>query len=331
MDLEIGFRSEEVCAITDSHLLTDDRDAAVLSELLVRTSRTFALAIPCLPYPVRRQVTVAYLLFRIADTIEDGVFLDRTEKLAALDSFDRLLCAAADMHPKDVRLDLPRPPSDNPDYLTLLDELPLVTNSVMAFGPEIRDAILRGTRTSIAGMQRFIAAGTAEGAIRIRSLGDLRDYCYVVAGVVGEMLTELFAHEASWLSEVRGELDATARWFGEGLQLVNILKDSKEDEGDGRLFVPNEVTRLQLFELAREDLQNADLYLRALQCAEAPVGFVAFTRLPLRLAWRTLECVEQFGPGSKVPRNEVMSILAQTFAGDSPAHPARDLSEVATK
>ncbi len=43
-----------------------------LEELLIKTSRTFALSIPLLPEPTRREVTVAYLLFRIADTLEDG-------------------------------------------------------------------------------------------------------------------------------------------------------------------------------------------------------------------------------------------------------------------
>ncbi len=45
---------------------------ADLDELLVKTSRTFALSIPPLPEPTRRQVTVAYLLFRLIDTVEDA-------------------------------------------------------------------------------------------------------------------------------------------------------------------------------------------------------------------------------------------------------------------
>ena len=47
---------------------TRERRPADIDRLLVRTSRTFALAIPLLPEPLRREVGVAYLLFRIADT-----------------------------------------------------------------------------------------------------------------------------------------------------------------------------------------------------------------------------------------------------------------------
>ena len=44
-----------------------------LEELLENTSRTFALSIPVLPEPTRRQVMIAYLLFRIADTFTDSL------------------------------------------------------------------------------------------------------------------------------------------------------------------------------------------------------------------------------------------------------------------
>jgi phytoene/squalene synthetase len=43
-----------------------------LADLLQRTSRTFGLAIPRLSEPTRTEVTIAYLLFRIADTLEDA-------------------------------------------------------------------------------------------------------------------------------------------------------------------------------------------------------------------------------------------------------------------
>ena len=47
---------------------------ALLEDLLVKTSRTFALSIPPLPEPLRSEVTIAYLLFRIADTDGNGKF-----------------------------------------------------------------------------------------------------------------------------------------------------------------------------------------------------------------------------------------------------------------
>ena len=46
-----------------------------ITQMLTETSRTFALAIPLLPEPTRGDVTIAYLLFRIADTFEDAAHM----------------------------------------------------------------------------------------------------------------------------------------------------------------------------------------------------------------------------------------------------------------
>ena len=50
-----------------------ERLTAHLDGLLLKSSRTFALSIPLLPDPTRREVTVAYLLFRIADTFTENL------------------------------------------------------------------------------------------------------------------------------------------------------------------------------------------------------------------------------------------------------------------
>ena len=55
-------------------------DETLVDSLLMRTSRTFALNIPLLPESLRQDVGIAYLLFRAADTIEDGSQVDRRTK-----------------------------------------------------------------------------------------------------------------------------------------------------------------------------------------------------------------------------------------------------------
>ena len=65
--------------------------AAELDRLLAETSRTFALSIPLLEEPTRHQVTLAYLLFRIADTFEDAETWPRDRRVRALGEFARLL------------------------------------------------------------------------------------------------------------------------------------------------------------------------------------------------------------------------------------------------
>jgi phytoene/squalene synthetase len=102
------------------------------------------------------------------------------------------------------------------------------------------------------------------------------------------------------------------------LQLVNILKDSDEDERAGRVFIPRDTKRADLFELAREDLREAEAYVNTLRQANAPAGFIAFTELPLHLARQTLEHLEAHGPGSKLPKGQVMDLVAHIAQGSTP-------------
>ena len=58
-----------------------EADAGLQDALLPGVSRTFALTIPQLPEPLRVPVTNAYLLCRLADTIEDEPALSSTENM----------------------------------------------------------------------------------------------------------------------------------------------------------------------------------------------------------------------------------------------------------
>ena len=60
---------------------------AYQNAILPKVSRTFALTIPQLPQPLRRAVTNAYLLCRIADTIEDEPAFSAEEKRRYEDAF----------------------------------------------------------------------------------------------------------------------------------------------------------------------------------------------------------------------------------------------------
>src|ERR1700735_5167562 len=62
-----------------------------LYELLTKTSRTFALAIPLLPEPTRSTVCLSYLLFRVADTLEDAGTWSRVARVQALAEWGELL------------------------------------------------------------------------------------------------------------------------------------------------------------------------------------------------------------------------------------------------
>ena len=176
-----------------------------------------------------------------------------------------------------------------------------------------REALRRDLSRTIAGMQDVVGRGDERGNLRLGSVRELRDYCYVVAGIVGEMLTELFLIDRPELAPVAGALRRRSRFFGEGLQLVNILKDCASDATEGRVYLPAGVDRRIVFDLARGDLERAAEYVAALQDSGAPEGFVAFTASPAILARASLDRLEERGPGSKIGRDEVAALMEKMF------------------
>lgn len=284
----------------------DDRE--LLQDLLVKTSRTFALSIPELPDPTCREVTIAYLLFRIADTFEDATVLwPQAKRLETLHEFaDLLRDPNVDRARELARRWAAEPPIDHEGYLELLDRTPEVVEALLSLSAEARQSICHHTIRTSELMAGFVEHTNEEGVLELDGLERLREYCYAVAGIVGEMLTELFLLERDHLAPQADYLRERAALFGEGLQLVNILKDSATDATEGRNYLPGGVDRAEVFALARRDLEAAAEYCLAIQGGGGPNGIVAFTALPVELAWATLDKVERKGPGAKISRPEVV-------------------------
>jgi farnesyl-diphosphate farnesyltransferase len=287
----------------------------VIVELLRETSRTFALAVPLLGEPTRRAVGLAYLLFRCADTLEDAARWPIADRRAALASFADLMAAPST---RDLEAAaeaaaaawLAAGVSDHAGYRRLLARLPGLLAAVAALPPAPAEAIRSHVRRTALGMRDMVAAAAAG----LPDLPALREYCYVVAGIVGELLTALFLGDAPSLAAVAGDLGREARAFGEGLQLVNILKDERTDRAEGRSFLPPAVPRAAVLVLAEQDLAAARRYIAALERGSAPRELVAFTSLPCELAEKTLALLRRDGPGAKVSRGSVIAMVERYYA-----------------
>src|SRR5579862_6615200 len=72
------------------------RDEDYQEQVLPHVSRTFALTIPQLPAALRTPVTSAYLLCRIADTIEDEPVLAPAATLVLLQRFVAVVSGTED-------------------------------------------------------------------------------------------------------------------------------------------------------------------------------------------------------------------------------------------
>ena len=223
-------------------------DETYQDQILPHVSRTFALTIPQLPADLRISVTNAYLLCRIADTIEDEPALTPADTLVFMQRFMAALAGRGD--PKALALDLSKRLSDRtlPTERDLVINLQRVINVTMALREPERLAIHRCVELMCYGMPHFQATASLRGLPR---LVDLDEYCYYVAGVVGDMLTELFCAYSPGIARRHAGLHGRAVSFAQGLQMTNILKDVWEDRSRGACWLPQDVFSRHGVDLAR--------------------------------------------------------------------------------
>lgn len=209
--------------------------------MLPRVSRTFALCIRFLPPGLDYAVLVAYLLCRVADTIEDAVPLPAEGKRRLLAHFSRCL----DDHGPDgdpLREAFLARASDDE---RLAFEADRVLNEFRRLPRSQRAAIRPWVQEMCSGMAAFIEGSEPGRLDALSSVDDLDRYCYYVAGTVGHLLTALFwLHHGRGTDPRREQLEALATSFGLGLQLTNIIKDIADDRQRGRSYVPRQLTQL---------------------------------------------------------------------------------------
>ena len=213
-------------------------DEAYQDQILPHVSRTFALTIPQLPEALRVAVTNAYLLCRIADTVEDEPALSPRETLAFLERFTAVLAGGAASAPFARELLQRLTDRTLPTERDLVSHIDQVIRITAGLRSRQRAAIVRCVELMCYGMPRFQSAASLCG---LAACSDLDEYCYYVAGVVGEMLTELFCDYSVDIAARRVALHDLAISFAQGLQMTNILKDQWEDRARGVCWLPQEV------------------------------------------------------------------------------------------
>jgi farnesyl-diphosphate farnesyltransferase len=207
---------------------------------LQQVSRSFALTIPQLPPVLRRPVTNAYLLCRIVDTIEDDENLALDQKRFFFQEIISVLNGRASAEQFAGRLYPLLSARTLQEERELVKNTPLVIRTTLTFSPVQQAAIKRCATIMARGMLEFQESKSPGG---LGTLRDFHHYCYHVAGVVGEMLTELFCEYSEEMARNRARLLALAVSFGQGLQMTNILKDLWEDKDHGACWLPRDVFR----------------------------------------------------------------------------------------
>ena len=311
-----------------------DSDLAYQSHILQGVSRTFALNIPQLPGALRDVVGNVYALCRIADTIEDEPALSPAQKKAFSERLIDVVAGGADVAAFSCDLSPLLSSSSTASEHDLIANTARVVRITRGFRTAQRRAIERCVRIMSHGMAEFQSNATSAG---LEDIAHLNRYCYHVAGVVGETLTDLFCDYSSDIRRRRDDLLSLSVSFGQGLQMVNILKDVWEDQRRGACWLPRDVFEAAGFELrslspgqhapgfvnglselvgiAHRHLANALQFVLILPAHET--GVRRFCLWPLGMAVLTLRRIHatpdfQSGAEVKISRRSVRAVTSVT-------------------
>jgi len=314
--------------------MTGFRDAEMM-ELLTGVSRSFVLTIRALPRGLRRPVGLAYLLARASDTMADTARAPVEARIECLRGFAASVAGTGG----DGMARLKEIAPENEAERYLLGNLDRVTGAVEGLDLGDREEIValmqKITRGQELDLARFSDAGRI---IALKTAEELDEYTYLVAGCVGEFWTRVCgAHVPRYGRVGMEELCALGRRFGQGLQLVNILRDLPEDVRNGRCYLPMDELRaagiIEADEL-RGDLKRAGPVYeawrrRALDHLAAGRKYIDGIRpwrirfaclLPWSLGVRTLEMIGERSPLEtgqrvKVARKEMGGMVRRAVWG----------------
>lgn len=217
-----------------------------LNDYMNKVSRSFALVTPCFEYPLNYFTSTAYLICRVVDNIEDcSQPLDW--KRSRFSEFKELLKDPAQS--REIlniwkNEDWPGLTPDERRMMSHEEGLPLwQIYSLIPDAP--RSAIGRWSLEMARGMENaedpdseplFVTHGEVRLLAREQ---DYNQYCYFVAGTVGNMITDLAIDHYCLDDEEASPLLNLSEACGRGLQKTNIVKDFVHDLERGVCYLPD--------------------------------------------------------------------------------------------
>lgn len=207
-------------------------------------ARNFYFAFKALPKDRRPAIYAVYAFCRACDDYSDDD-IPLEEKMTLLEGYRRRLYRTFQGDP------------DGPVFVALWDAARHYDISL-----ELLDEVIKGVEMDLS-------------VRRYATFDDLRLYCYRVAAVVGLISIRIFGY-------TRPEAKVFAEDLGIGMQLVNILRDIKEDAARDRVYVPQE--DIARFGCSESDLLNGRVTaqfreLMAFEAARSREYFVSGARL----------------------------------------------------
>jgi farnesyl-diphosphate farnesyltransferase len=308
--------------------------------LLRSVSRSFYLSLRFLPKALRDPLSLAYLLARATDTIADTPEPPVALKTEGLRDLAAAIQGTAPPEKTEaLRKSFARLQSDDAER-TLIEQLPALLDWLGELPAndraEVRSVLVKINRGQSLDLQRF---GAADQIRALKNAAELDEYTYLVAGCVGEFWTRLcFAHVKNFSARPEPEMRELGVRYGQGLQLINILRDAGTDLRNGRCYFPaDELDSLGVKpseilsapariepvmkkwrEKAEHGIESGMEYAAAIRSRR--VRFA--TALPAKIGKRTLALLREAGADAltrriKVPRGEIRKMILSSALGRS--------------
>ncbi|HUE41631.1 MAG TPA: squalene/phytoene synthase family protein [Chthoniobacterales bacterium] len=300
--------------------------------ILRRVSRSFFVSIFLLPKKLRNPVSLGYLLARASDTIADTTELPielRVEKLQLLARAiqgEALGRAIVDLSA------LLAPLQKNESERALIESLPSclawLDQSEDFERDQVRAVLEKINRGQVLDVDRF---RDPKELVALETAAELDEYTYLVAGSAGEFWTRIcFQRLRKFSMHSENEMLEVGKHYGQGLQLINILRDAGDDLRAGRCYFPNEelaAVAIEPSQIVRQPQRFLPIYRKwrgkAEQGIKAGIEYALAVRnrrvriatvLPALIGARTLGLLSEAGGTVlhrhiKVPRKEVRAII----------------------
>ncbi|WP_090576906.1 squalene/phytoene synthase family protein [Paenibacillus sp. OV219] len=254
-------------------------------DMLKNTSRTFYIPISKLDGALKDAVASAYLCMRAIDEIEDHEEISVQLKVALLSGINEAF--------------------NSPQVIEATQKLLAPYREVLpAVSMQLDEWAILCPPTAAPIVFRYISkmalqmTDWVQNGWNIHTEEDLDHYTYSVAGMVGEMLSELWL----WNDGTKSDHVKSVS-FGRGLQAVNIIRNRDEDLKRGVDFFPDGWELKDMLQYTRRNLAIADSYIEDLNKGPA----LKFCKIPLALAHATVNLISV--GGGKLTRDTVLKIV----------------------
>lgn len=312
-----------------------------IKPILKKVSRSFYLSLKILPKKLRNIISLAYLLARAGDTIADTKVFSGDLKLKWLkflkqevenpyEQSSKLWNSFQTEQEGQVTI---------PEEKELLDILPHLTGVLPQYPRPQQEYIQEVVSHLLSGMEKNILYFENQNTNlkSFESISQLEEYCFDAAGIVGKFWTKtIFIYYSSKIDLSQEKMIKLGINFGNGLQMINILKDIFEDLKNGRNYISIEI--LDKLNLNPHDLlahkggkellkffiphtlnllKSGQSYL--LHLPRLPLGLRLSVILPLWIGLDTLLCLVEMkhylSPDEiyKIPRRKVKMILLKAL------------------